>query len=117
VHSYLRWQTPADTLGIVGYQAEGTIGWEIKHGSRNIKAVTPWKEEIAINLDLSIEVFQFSGHASSQGLLELIKANKPARIFPVHGAKIAQSDFREYLGKANLHLESLDLRSPVILAT
>ena len=118
MHSYLKWQkSPNDTLALVGYQAEDTIGRDIKNGIRKFDLTSPWGEDFSFNIQSAIENFGFSGHASRKGIVDLIEKTNPARIFTLHGTNKAQKKFKMEIEKKNgLTIEQMTLFDPVQLA-
>ncbi|MDD3839567.1 MAG: MBL fold metallo-hydrolase [Clostridia bacterium] len=83
------------SIVFVGYQAQGTLGRDIKDGAKNVKI---FGEDIAVNADIySLE--GFSAHADRNGLLKWVKAfkNKPKKVFLVHGEEEATIKFKERL--------------------
>ncbi len=71
----------------VGFQAEGTLGQQLKNGAKKVKLLG---EEIVVEAEIySIE--GFSGHADQKGLLDWLKEFKkfPHKVFIVHGEEEA----------------------------
>ncbi|OLS27538.1 MAG: Ribonuclease [Candidatus Heimdallarchaeota archaeon LC_3] len=118
LYSYLKYQkNPADTMAIVGYQALETVGRDIQNGLRKFNFTTPWGESINLNLQLEVETFHFSGHSSRNGIIDLIQATKPSRIFMIHGSLSAQKEFKKFFEKKNGNIiEQMELLEPVKIA-
>ena len=74
---------PESTILFVGYQAQGTNGYRLLSGEKNIRISG---EEIAVRADIRT-IDGFSAHADQAGLLSWIKQfkNTPREIFVVHG--------------------------------
>ena len=88
---------PKSTILFVGYQAPGTLGYNIVNGAKKVKI---FGEEIAVNARIEyIEVY--SGHADQEGLMNFIYSfiKKPDHIFLVHGEPEAQDVLREKIEK------------------
>ena len=83
------------TVLFVGYQAEGTLGRKLLDGAKKVKI---FGEEISVNARIEI-IDGFSGHADREGLLDWLNAfaEKPDKIFIVHGEEDAMTDFSEYI--------------------
>lgn len=83
---------PKSTILFVGYQAPGTLGYNIVNGEKKVKI---FGEEIAVNARIEY-IEGYSGHADQEGLMNFIYSfiNKPKQIFLVHGEKEAQDIFK-----------------------
>ena len=104
-------------MAIVGYQALETVGRDIQNGLRKFNFTTPWGESINLNLQLEVETFHFSGHSSRNGIIDLIQATKPSRIFMIHGSLSAQKEFKKFFEKKNGNIiEQMELLEPVKIA-
>lgn len=79
---------PKSTILFVGYQAPGTLGYEIVNGA---KKVTIFGEEFAVNARIEY-IEGYSGHADQEGLMNFVYSfyNKPKHIFLVHGEEESQ---------------------------
>ena len=84
---------PKSTILFVGYQAPGTLGYNIVNGAKKVKI---FGEEIAVNARIEY-IEGYSGHADQEGLMNFIYSfiNKPKHIFLVHGEPESQSTFKE----------------------
>ena len=84
---------PKSTILFVGYQAPGTLGYNIVNGAKKVKI---FGEEIAVNARIEY-IEGYSGHADQEGLMNFIYSfiNKPKNIFLVHGETEAQEVLRE----------------------
>lgn len=80
---------PKNTILFVGYQAPGTLGYNIVNGAKKVKI---FGEEIAV--EARIEYIEgYSGHADQEGLINFVysfRDQKPSHIFLVHGEENAQ---------------------------
>ena len=83
---------PKSTILFVGYQAPGTLGYEIVNGA---KKVTIFGEEIAVNARIEY-IEGYSGHADQEWLMNFVYSfyNKPKHIFLVHGEEESQEVLR-----------------------
>lgn len=85
----------ANTIVFTGYQAEGTLGRRILEGA---KSVTIHGERIAVRSEI-VKLNGISGHADQSGLLSWIDnyAEKPHKVFVVHGDKASSTGFASIL--------------------
>ena len=83
---------PKSTILFVGYQAPGTLGYEIVNGA---KKVTIFGEEFALNARIEY-IEGYSGHADQEWLMNFVYSfyNKPKHIFLVHGEEESQEVLR-----------------------
>ena len=79
---------PNSTILFVGYQAPGTLGYNIVHGAKKVKI---FGEEIAVNARVEY-IEGYSGHADQEGLMNFIYSfiKKPKHIFLIHGEEESQ---------------------------
>ncbi len=79
---------PKNTILFVGYQAPGTLGYNIVNGAKTVKI---FGEEIAVNARIEY-IEGYSGHADQEGLMNFIYSfiQKPKHIFLVHGEEESQ---------------------------
>ncbi len=84
---------PKSTILFVGYQAPGTLGYNIVNGAKTVKI---FGEEIAVNARIEY-IEGYSGHADQEGLMNFIYSfiEKPKHIFLVHGEEEAQEVLKE----------------------
>ena len=84
---------PKSTILFVGYQAPGTLGYNIVNGAKSVKI---FGEEIAVNARIEY-IEGYSGHADQEGLMNFIYSfiSKPKHIFLVHGEKESQDILKE----------------------
>ena len=84
---------PKSTILFVGYQAPGTLGYEIVNGA---KKVTIFGEEFAVNARIEY-IEGYSGHADQEWLMNFVYSfyNKPKHIFLVHGEEESQEVLRD----------------------
>lgn len=79
---------PNSTILFVGYQAPGTLGYNIVNGAKKVKI---FGDEIAVNA--RVEYLEgYSGHADQDGLMNFVYSfrKKPKQIFLVHGEEESQ---------------------------
>ena len=86
---------PKSTILFVGYQAPGTLGYNIVNGAKKVKI---FGEEIAVNARVEY-IEGYSGHADQQGLMNFVYSfiDKPKNIFLVHGEPESQEVLKEKL--------------------
>ena len=86
---------PKSTILFVGYQAPGTLGYNIVNGAKKVKI---FGEEIAVNARIEY-IEGYSGHADQQGLMNFVYSfiDKPKNIFLVHGEPESQEVLKEKL--------------------
>lgn len=79
---------PKSTILFVGYQAPGTLGYDIVKGAKKVKI---FGEEIAVNARVEY-IEGYSGHADQEGLMNFVYSfiSKPKHIFLVHGEPDSQ---------------------------
>jgi len=92
-----------NTLVIVGYQAEGTLGRRIQKGWKEVPLSSEGKTQtVKINLEVTT-VDGFSGHSDRQQLMEYLRRiyPKPGRVLTNHGDEsncldLASSVYKRY---------------------
>jgi KH/beta-lactamase-domain protein len=92
-----------NTLVIVGYQAEGTLGRRIQKGWKELPLSSEGKTQtVKINLEVTT-VDGFSGHSDRQQLMEYMRRiyPKPGRVLTNHGEEgncldLASSIYKRY---------------------
>ena len=93
---------PKNTILFVGYQAPGTLGYNIVNGAKKVKI---FGEEIAVNARIEY-IEGYSGHADQEGLMNFIysfRNQKPKHIFLVHGEEESQEVLKQKIeSEANL---------------
>ena len=84
---------PKSTILFVGYQAPGTLGYQIVNGAKNVKI---FGEEFAVNARVEY-IEGYSGHADQEGLMDFIYSfiKKPKTIFLVHGEEDSQEILKD----------------------
>ena len=85
---------PKNTILFVGYQAPGTLGYNIVNGAKKVKI---FGEEIAVNARIEY-IEGYSGHADQEGLMNFLysfRVQKPKHIFLVHGEEESQDVLAE----------------------
>ena len=88
---------PKSTILFVGYQAPGTLGYNIVNGAKTVKI---FGEEIAVNARIEY-IEGYSGHADQEGLMRFVNSfnKKPKHIFLVHGEEESQDVLKEKIEK------------------
>ena len=87
---------PYATILIIGYCAEGTLGWRLMNGQKTLR-IGKTEEQVLCNVE-RIDVF--SGHADQTGLLDFVKQQDPAKlkqIFLIHGELAGMNTFKTLL--------------------
>lgn len=86
---------PNSTILFVGYQAPGTLGYNIVNGAKKVKI---FGEEFAVNARVEY-IEGYSGHADQEWLLNFVYSflKKPKHIFLVHGEPEGQEALKEKL--------------------
>lgn len=83
---------PYATILLVGYAAEGTLGYDLVNGKRSFK----WDNtEYAVNCTVA-QTDVFSGHGDLDDLMDFVSYQKPDKLkqlFLVHGEYQSQQDF------------------------
>ena len=108
-------ENPKSTLCIIGYCAEGTIGYELMNGAKEVKI-----KNKTLEVRADIEVIDcFSAHGDQNDLVQFVQsqdASKLKAVFLTHGTDIGMEVFKEKLnelGYANVVMptkgESFDL--------
>ena len=79
---YNLWR-PESTVLFVGYQAYGTLGWQILDGAKTVRI---FGDEIAVKADIRC-IDGYSAHADQDGLMNWVKkfTRRPQEVFVVHG--------------------------------
>ncbi|AGK97818.1 MBL fold metallo-hydrolase RNA specificity domain-containing protein [Clostridium pasteurianum] len=82
------------SIVFVGYQAQGTLGYNIVNGAKKVKI---FGEEFAVNASI-YNIEALSGHADRDGLIQWLDSfsKKPEEIFLVHGEKEAEESFLNF---------------------
>ncbi len=89
-------EDPRNTLLIVGYMAQNTLGRRLVEGEPMVKI---FGKEYQVRMEIVI-FNAFSGHADQKGLLRFAKGvGSPKDIFIVHGEEESMRVFREKLAK------------------
>ncbi len=84
---------PKNTILFVGYQAPGTLGYNIINGAKTVKI---FGEEVAVNARIEY-IEGYSGHADQEWLMNFIYSfiKKPKHIFLVHGEEESENVLKE----------------------
>ncbi|WP_053956538.1 MBL fold metallo-hydrolase RNA specificity domain-containing protein [Inediibacterium massiliense] len=93
-----------NSIVFVGYQAEGTLGRQLKEGAKKVKLLG---EEVVVEAQVySIE--GFSGHADQNDLIDWIKGFKklPKKVFIVHGEEESSQAFSDLI-QEKFHIDTI----------
>ena len=95
---------PKNTLILVGYQAEGTLGRQLLEGLDRVTLRIPdlkgRVDEVDVDVRMEIANVHLSAHADRQGLIKFINSLRGLKkIYLVHGEKHKLEEFSEYLSK------------------
>ncbi len=95
---------PKNTLILVGYQAEGTLGRQLLEGLDRVTLRIPdlkgRVDEVDVDVRMEIANVHLSAHADRQGLIKFINSLRGLKkIYLVHGEKRKLEEFSEYLSK------------------
>jgi len=93
-----------NTILIVGYMAENTLGRKIVE---KLPRVPIFNESFALNAEVKV-LNSFSGHADYNEILEYVSRldkNRLKKIFLVHGEKTAQENLKKLLEEKNYAVE------------
>lgn len=99
VYDYLRYggNNSLNGLYIVGYQVEGTLGADIASGRKEITLNNGFGRLFDVSLALEVKKFDFSGHASLDGLIQMVRYSSPSLVYAIHGAPEAQQSYSRAL--------------------
>lgn len=83
------------TVLFVGYQVEGTLGYNLLHGAKKVKL---FGEEIDVQAKI-VNLPGISGHADMDHLTEWMRhfTQKPGQVFVVHGEESVAVEFAKHL--------------------
>lgn len=113
--SYLADQNSSgNLLAFVGYQVEGTIGYDILNGETTIEYMTPWGTTQKLFINNKIERIPFSGHASQDGLQSFVENSHPKNVFTIHGSLESQNIFNDLL-KDSYDMNRFSLEDPFVI--
>ena len=85
---------PKNTILFVGYQAPGTLGYNIVNGAKKVKI---FGDEIAVNARIEY-IEGYSGHADQEWLMNFVysfRTQRPKHIFLVHGEEDSQDVLKQ----------------------
>ena len=88
---------PYCTILLIGYCAEGTLGWRLMNGQNTLR-VRGKDEQVLAGIE---KIDTFSGHGDRDDLLTFVGHQNPLRlkkIFLVHGELTSMEAFKETLG-------------------
>lgn len=102
-----------NTILFVGYQAEETLGRQIKEGAKRIDI---FDRSLPVEADV-FAMESLSGHADYKGLIRWIKKikKKPKKIFVVHGEEDSALAFKEKLEKLGYDAKVPELHEEIVL--
>ncbi|UFH57288.1 MBL fold metallo-hydrolase RNA specificity domain-containing protein [Spirosoma sp. KNUC1025] len=89
---------PYATILIIGYCAEGTLGWRLLNGQQTL-SIKGKDHQVLANIE-KIDVF--SGHGDRNDLIDFVKMQSPEtlkRVFLVHGEYESMESFRDTLAE------------------
>ncbi|MFX0123781.1 MAG: MBL fold metallo-hydrolase [Candidatus Hodarchaeota archaeon] len=109
IYDYLRYggNNPLNGLYIVGYQVEGTIGSDILSGKKRISLDNGFGQYFNVSLALEVKRFEFSGHASLDGLIQMVRYSSPSLVYAIHGEPEAQRAYSQALEGFNQNVTIL----------
>jgi metallo-beta-lactamase family protein len=99
VYDYLRYggNNSLNGLYIVGYQVEGTLGADIVSGKKKLTLDNGFGRFFDVSLALEVKKFEFSGHTSLDGLIQMVRYSSPSLVYAIHGAPEAQQAYARAL--------------------
>ncbi len=99
VYDYLRYggNNSLNGLYIVGYQVEGTLGADIVSGKKELTLDNGFGRFFDVSLALEVKKFEFSGHTSLDGLIQMVRYSSPSFVYAIHGAPEAQQAYSRAL--------------------
>ncbi|MCR4626688.1 MAG: MBL fold metallo-hydrolase [Treponema sp.] len=98
-HLYNNISNPKNTILIVGYMAENTLGRKILDGEKEVKILDEWFQ-VKANVE---QIDAFSAHADYEEMISWLKSIDTSRlkqIFLVHGETDALNAFTQHLWEA-----------------
>ena len=109
VYDYLRMggSNPRNGLYIVGYQVDGTMGSDIANGQKIVSLDNGFGQVFDVSLDLEIKKFQFSGHSSLDGLVQMVQYSTPQKIYAIHGEPSAQERYADEVRSIGFDVKTL----------
>ncbi|MHA1976117.1 MAG: MBL fold metallo-hydrolase [Candidatus Hodarchaeales archaeon] len=109
VYDYLRMggSNSQNGLYIVGYQVDGTMGSDIANGQKNVALDNGFGQVFDVSLDLEIKKFQFSGHSSLEGLVQMVQYSTPQQIYAIHGEPSAQERYADEVRSIGYDVKTL----------
>ncbi len=113
---YLRLMAPneSNSIVLVSYQAEGTLGRKIREGTKEIRVPNEEGELVTIRVKARVHVVEgFSAHADKVQLLTYLNTiePRPHRVFLVHGE---ESKIRSFMPLAHKSISGMRFSSPHI---
>ncbi|MCF7866149.1 MBL fold metallo-hydrolase [Candidatus Woesearchaeota archaeon] len=95
VLSYLKelWHNPKNKVTLMGFQCKNTNGRHLLE--EGFTYIDGWKTTVKCQ----VEKYDFSGHADSQGIKNLLLAINPKKIFFQHGDPIAIKNMKDWSDK------------------
>jgi predicted metal-dependent RNase len=109
VYDYLRMggSNSLNGLFIVGYQVEGTLGYDIARGERNVSLDNGFGQVFDVTLDLEIKRYEFSGHSSLEGLIQMAQYTTPHKIYAIHGEPAAQQKYADEVNNIGFNVKTM----------
>jgi len=113
---YLRLMAPNEdnSIVLVSYQAEGTLGRKIRDGAREIRVPNEEGEIVTVEVKAKVHVVEgFSAHADKVQLLTYLNTlePRPHRVFLVHGE---ESKIRSFIPLAHKSISGMRFSAPHI---
>ena len=107
-HTQAAIEDPNNTILIVGFMAENTLGRKIRDGAKEVSIM-----ENTYKVNASVRTINaFSAHADYEEMTEWLKeidTSKLKKIFLVHGEADAQAFLQEYLRKQGYNVEIIKI--------
>ncbi|UCG03532.1 MAG: hypothetical protein JSW11_05970 [Candidatus Heimdallarchaeota archaeon] len=109
VYDYLRHggSSSLNGLYIVGYQVKGTLGADIISGKKELTLNNGFGQLFDVSLALEVKRFEFSGHASLDGLIQMVRYSSPSLVYALHGEPEAQQAYSRALEGFNQKISIL----------
>ena len=89
---------PRNAVAFVGYTDQATPGWRLRHAKEG-DLVQLDEKKPPIELRCRVESFDFSAHATREGILDYVCKVSPSKVLLVHGDEPAQAWFAKSLAE------------------
>ena len=90
-----RWATdPKNLLILPGYCVNGTTGWYLLNGERNVR-----HRGQQINVKMQVENLSYSAHSDARGIMELVQQCGALNVVLVHGSKTNMDGLKKRIVK------------------